>query len=42
LLAKISRYFEAGIKPVFVFDGKAGDIKEEELERRKALKIESE
>ena len=35
-------FMEHGIKPIWVFDGKAPDMKEDELEKRKQLKEEAE
>jgi flap endonuclease-1 len=41
LFSRFSNLMEKGIKFVFVFDGKAPDLKREERERRKALKEEA-
>ncbi len=41
LLSRNSRLLEAGIKPVFVFDGKVPDLKLKVLQARKAIKIEA-
>ena len=38
MLHRTIRIMKAGIKPVFVFDGKAPDLKKGELQKRKALK----
>jgi len=42
LFARTTNFMEKGLKPVFVFDGKAPKLKQEERERRKELKIEAE
>ena len=39
LLARTTKLMELGVKPVFVFDGKAPDLKLETIEKRKAIKI---
>ena len=39
LLARTTKLMEMGVKPVFVFDGKAPDLKLETIEKRKAIKI---
>ncbi len=41
LFARTCRFLEQGIKPVFVFDGEVPELKREERERRKAIKIEA-
>jgi flap endonuclease-1 len=38
MLHRTIRIMRAGIKPVFVFDGKAPDLKKDELKKRKELK----
>ena len=42
LFSRLVRFLEAGIKPVFVFDGEAPELKKRERERRKKLKLEAE
>ncbi len=42
LFSRLVRFLEVGIKPVFVFDGEAPDLKKKERERRKKLKLEAE
>src|SRR3989344_999086 len=42
LFSRFSRLLEFNIKPAFVFDGKAPDLKKKEQERRHALKVEAE
>ena len=39
ILSRVTPLIEKGIKPAFVFDGKAPDLKKEERERRKGVKI---
>ena len=39
LLARTTKLMELGVKPVFVFDGKAPDLKLETIEKRKAIKL---
>ena len=39
LLARTTKLMEMGVKPVFVFDGKAPDLKLETIEKRKTIKI---
>ncbi len=39
LLARTTKLMEQGVKPVFVFDGKAPDLKLETIEKRKAIKL---
>ena len=39
LLSRTTKLMELGVKPVFVFDGKAPDLKLETIEKRKAIKI---
>ena len=39
LLARTTKLMEMGVKPVFVFDGKAPDLKLETIEKRKAIKL---
>ena len=41
LLSRNSRLLEAGIKPVFVFDGKVPELKLKVLQERKAIKVEA-
>ena len=41
LFARTTSMLEKGIKPVFVFDGKAPELKREERERRKKLKLDA-
>lgn len=41
LFSRVSRFLEAEIKPVFVFDGKVPELKKAERERRKELKVEA-
>ena len=38
LFHRTVQFMENGVKPIWVFDGKAPDLKAEELEKRKALK----
>lgn len=33
------QYFENGVQPIWVFDGKAPELKAHELEKRKEMKI---
>lgn len=42
LFHRTVQFMENGIKPVWVFDGKAPDMKSAELEKRKAQKIAAE
>ena len=42
LFSRTAKLLEHNIKPCFVFDGKAPDLKKKERERRKSLKIEAE
>ncbi|MBT3303731.1 flap endonuclease-1 [Candidatus Woesearchaeota archaeon] len=42
LFSRLVRFLEAGIKPIFVFDGEAPDLKKKERERRKKLKLDAE
>ncbi len=42
LFSRTARLLEKGIKPVFVFDGKAPELKEKERERRKEIKLKAE
>ena len=39
LFSRISYFRENGIKPIFVFDGKAPDLKQKERDRRRSIKI---
>ncbi len=39
LLARTTKLMELGVKPVFVFDGKAPDLKLETIKKRKAIKL---
>jgi flap endonuclease-1 len=41
LLYRTSNLVEMGIKPIYVFDGKAHVFKREEIERRKAVKVQA-
>ena len=38
LFHRTVQFMENGVKPIWVFDGKAPDLKAGELEKRKALK----
>ncbi|KAH0472692.1 MAG: hypothetical protein KVP17_003263 [Porospora cf. gigantea B] len=40
-LSRTIRFMEAGIKPIYVFDGKPPEIKLEELQKRKALRTQA-
>ncbi len=39
LLARTTKLMEMGVKPVFVFDGEAPELKLETIEKRKAIKL---
>jgi len=41
LFARTTKFMKGGLKLVFVFDGKPPELKKEELEKRKKLKIEA-
>jgi len=41
LFSRVTNFMSAGIKLVFVFDGKAPDLKQKEREKRKSMKIEA-
>ncbi len=41
LFSRLTKFLEAGIKPVFVFDGQAPELKQKERQRRKELKEEA-
>ncbi|USN45772.1 MAG: flap endonuclease-1 [Candidatus Woesearchaeota archaeon] len=41
LFSRFTTLLHYGVRPVFVFDGKAPDLKREERERRKAIKVEA-
>ena len=41
LFSRTAKLLEHNIKPCFVFDGKAPDLKKKERERRKSIKIEA-
>ena len=38
LFHRTVQFMENGVKPIWVFDGKAPDLKSDELEKRKAMK----
>jgi flap endonuclease-1 len=42
ILYRVSNLVESGIKPIFVFDGEPPEFKKEEIEERKARKLEME
>lgn len=42
LFYRTINFLEAGIRPVYVFDGKPPSLKEKELEKRKAIKVQAE
>jgi len=42
LFHRTVQFMENGVKPVWVFDGKPPDLKNKELEKRKALKAAAE
>ena len=42
LFHRTIQFMEAGVKPIWIFDGKPPDLKNKELDKRKAAKAEAE